>query len=256
MSRYNLTQSEEWMKEFVQKEFDALNVSEILVGTLLLAASLVIMLFGARLTKPIVFLAGTSASWYLLFIITSVIADNVPSLTPSASCYVDMIVPAFLAVLVGLLCSVLLISASFALIGFAAGQAVGYFCYSTFIHYANTSVVLGAHDITYWISIFVPAVVGAILMIHYERGLLIIATSILGAVGLVPALAILILSHIDSRFLWVLDLNYGNLRSPFVYGQLLAAVLYMGIGFAFQKHQEEARKRKPPLVLVQPLLNA
>ena len=89
------------------------------------------------------------------------------------------------------------------------------------------------------------AIPGAILMAKYQSDLMILATAAIGSVGLVPGLAMLLLSRIDSRFLWVVNPSTTNphLSSPFVYGQILAILIYFPIGVLCQR-ASSAKKEK------------
>lgn len=82
-------------------------------------------------------------------------------------------------------------------------------------------------------------------MVKMENKLLMLATAAVGAVLAVPAIAVLALGRIDTRFLWVLDTSEVNahLSSPFVWSQMCEAVLLLFTGYAVQRHSDLKSRR-------------
>ena len=124
----------------------------------------------------------------------------------------------------------------------------------------DLSVSQSLRVVTHWISfreslagtdqshlqlcIFGLAIPSATLMARQQHSLLVLATSAMGAVLLVPAFAFLIFCRIDDRFLWVVDPSTNNphLSSPFVYGQILGALLYFAVGVTCQRSSRRSKR--------------
>lgn len=233
---YNQTAVQEWS----QAEAGTFG-SALPVGIALTVGSALLLLAGERLTKVALFLCGA-----LVFFVVSLFASNavlsVVSASPTGGCVTLIAVPVTFGVLGGLL-MLKLLTLAFSCVGFAAGAAVGQAVYLLALQHVSSGVTVLSHDMIYFICILALAIPGAILMATYKEALMIIATAALGAVGLVPGLAILVLSRIDTRFLWVTDLSDAQRHSgsPFVYGQALAMLLYFPLGVAVQR-----RVKKPP----------
>jgi len=234
---FNATATEEWAKS----EADAFG-SALAVGILLTVGSALLLFAGARLTKLALFLCGAVVAFAATLLVTDAVL-SLTSATPTAACITLIAVPALVGLLGGLL-ALRFLTMAFACAGFAAGAALGQALYVLILHRAPTGVVLLHHDLTYFLCLLVLAVPGSILMVRHKEALMAIATAAVGAVGLVPGLAILLLSRIDARFLWVTDPSDANEHraSPFVYGQVLAVPLYFVLGVAVQRRSKPKKR--------------
>jgi len=171
------------------------------------------------------------------------------------------IVPAASGLLAGT-AAIALLDAAFQVVGAAAGVAIGYMSYVAALHQFPCGVEILSHDLTFWLCTVGAAVLGGSLLRRIEFTLFVVATSALGGALLVPALAILVLSRIDSRFLWILnpESRSEHASSPFIYGQAIGGVVATILGVQFQStparrvHAERTeffvQARKP--LLVQP----
>lgn len=234
---FNATAAEEWAKS----EADAFG-SALAVGILLTVGSALLLFAGERLTKLALFLCGAVIAFLATLLVTNA-ALSLTSATPTAACITLIAAPALVGLLGGLL-ALRFLTMAFACAGFAAGAALGQALYVLILHRAPTGVILLHHDLTFFLCLIVLAVPASILMARHKEALMAIATAAIGAVGLVPGLAILLLSRIDARFLWVTDPTDANEHraSPFVYGQVLAVPLYFLLGLSVQRRSRKQRR--------------
>ena len=138
------------------------------------------------------------------------------------------------------------------MLGAASGAAGGYYLYALVLHTIPTGDVppLGGHTWVFWLSVLLSSVVAAALAVKFKHFILATATAGLGAVGALVATTMLLLSHIDPKFLWLLDASEANdhLGSPYVYGPLIATALVALLGFAYQRRAErKKREREAPV---------
>lgn len=209
--------------------------ASITLASVLLLVSLVMAFAGARLVKPTFAVIGFAWWWVFGLVVSDAILQGAPALSPGGSCALIAALPLGLG-LVGAIVNVCMLSFAFAVTGLLAGTGGGYFLYVAALHNLPTSVVLGDHDLTYWLTLVVCALVGMAAMLRLKHTLLVIATALVGTVGAVPALALL-LGHADGRFLWILDFDHmtsGQLRSPYVYGLLIGGVALFLCGLGVQ----------------------
>jgi len=208
----------------------------------LLVASLALLFFGARVVKASLafgaFACAALGSYYGMHAILSAVSAG-----PTVQCYVLFAVPMVAGIAAGIL-AVRLLRLAFACLGVLAGGALGLFLYKAILNQYPLDVNVLGHDGTFWLCALLPAALGAAAMVRWEHSLLAVATSVVGAVCLVIALAWLVLSHIDARFLWILsdDERDSQFSSPFVYSQAIAGMVYVVLGIAVQHKMEKRRK--------------
>ncbi|KAL3892874.1 MAG: hypothetical protein SGPRY_014699, partial [Prymnesium sp.] len=126
----------------------------------------------------------------------------------------------------------MLFDTAFTAVGSAAGAAVGYLGYSLLLNQLSTGIILLTHDLTYWICIIGGGIAGAVVLARLQQDILILATAMLVDWSRVqiPAFAVLVLSRLDPRYLWVLQASAvtEHLFSPFVYLQASTTDCSMG----------------------------
>lgn len=235
---FNQTAATEWAQQEAQAVGSGLPVAIILtVGSVLL------LLAGERLTKLALFLGGAVVTFVVSLFVANA-ALSAASASPTAGCVTLIAVPVVLGLLGGML-MLKFLTLAFALLGFASGAAAGQALYILVLHRVSTGVVVLDHDLFYFIVLFALAIPGSIILAKYKETLMVLATAALGAVGLVPGLAMLVLCRIDSRFLWVTDPTDANEHraSPFVYGQVLAILLYFPLGVVVQRRLKRKKER-------------
>lgn len=216
----------------------------------LLVGSLALLFLGATLVRATFFLASFVISALAAYYVSRAALAGTEE---SVACYGVASISLAVGILAGF-AAIKLLRLAFACVGTLAGGALGLFLYGTFLSQFSTDVLILGHDATFWACVLLPALVGAALMLRWQHQLLIIATAVAGAVGLVPSLAMLVFVHIDSRFLWILSArDDDHLSSPFVYGQAAAAVLYAAVGVVAQQAQER-RKKSREAELREPLI--
>lgn len=227
---FNGTAASDW----AAREMDSIN-STLPVALVLTIGSLLLLLTGEYLSRLALALCGALVVFVLSLWGSS---SLLPALSPSpeASCLVLMVVPLVMGVLGGLL-PLRFPRMAFASAGIAAGGASGQLLYLLVLHNVSMGTSLLHHDLFYFILLLTLAAAGGLLMALFGESLMIIATAVLGSVGLVPALGMLVFSRIDARFLWVTDVSVANehRNSPFVYGQALFILLYLPFGVLVQR---------------------
>jgi len=244
---FNATEAEQW----AQNEADSFG-SALPVAIVLTVCSVLLLFAGERLTRMTLFLGGALVTFVVSLLLANS-ALSAASASPTAGCITLIVVPLILGLLGGAL-MLYLVTLAFACVGFAAGAAAGQALYILVLHRVSTGVTLLDHDLFYFIVLLALAIPGSILMAKYREALMVVSTAALGAVGLVPGLAILILARFDARFLWVTDPTDANdhRSSPFVYGQALAVLLYFPLGVAVQRHFKRKRGAVASEQVVQP----
>jgi hypothetical protein len=213
-----------------------------MIGAAMAAMGLLLLLAGARLVQPALFLSAFT----VLFVPSLLFLDwllTELSVSSSTACTTVCVVPAVLGLLAGLL-ALRLLTLAFSWLGFAVGAALGQMLYILIFHHISLGVHFLNHDLMWFICIFGLAIPSATLMARQQHSLLVLATSAMGAVLLVPAFAFLIFCRIDDRFLWVVDPSTNNphLSSPFVYGQILGALLYFAVGVTCQRSSRRSKR--------------
>ena len=154
------------------------------VGVVLLAVATALLMFGARLVKPVFFVSSCLVAFVLTFFVTDTMLSAASS-TPSTSCCAHcppnpprkqlgspsrvrrraaahsqcsnrtspgllMIVPSAVGLLAGSM-AVGLLNTAFTAVGLASGAAAGYVSYAVVFHSLPSGVELLHHDLTYWI---------------------------------------------------------------------------------------------------------
>merc|ERR1712137_1410318 len=119
--------------------------------------------------------------------------------------------------------------------GMLCGCALGYHLYLLVIqHLVDSSVA-------YYSCIIAAALIGGVASLLLAKPMLVWATALLGGLGVVAGFCGLVLVRIDARFMAVLQpmaFTEDTVRSPFVYGPFLLAIL----GGFFQMHFLKKRK--------------
>jgi len=225
-----------------------------LVAVVLLVASLALLFFGRKLIYTTFFVSGFIVALVATaYLVNLVLSATHPSTT--LSCVLLIGLP-LLCGLLGGYGAVKWFKRAFVLVGLAAGGAGGYWCYLV-LHTAGWSVgtQLWHNDLSFYICLVGGAVLGAVAMVYMREVLLIVATSVTGAVGLVPALAVLALGRINPRFLWILNASGDDRhrKGPYVFGQVVAALVYFALGVLVQRAQQRREQRSS---LRQSLINA
>jgi len=213
----------------------------ITLASVLLVCSLFILLFGKRLAKPTLFLAAfLSATAGSFYGVDAVLALE-PGLPPATSCAVLTFAPLVIGLVAGFL-ALCLLSLGFALLGAGAGAGVGYAAYQLGLHQIPSPPV-GQYDLCFALALSIGALLGAIVMVRAQDALLIVATSLVGAAGATPAIALL-LAHANPEFV------KARSGSPYRYAQAALLVGLCVIGLAFQcRHEQQRRAKTGPTAL-------
>jgi len=255
----SLGSSEAWTDHLFEQS-GAVVVSAM-IGIVLLIAGSMLLLFGARLVKPVIFLCVFFWSFAVTFFVIEVLL-SAEDATPTTSCYALLIGPVMAGLFLGSVAT-LLIDTAFIAVGSAVGAALGYVAYAVFFYQFSCGLTWLSHDLVYWICIIGSSCGGAFLLAQLELQLLIVATATLGGMVMVPAIDVLVLRRVDERFLWVLDATAfaKHFWSPFVLSQAIGAIALAFVGARFQMHQARllfAYDRAgyvpfiPPVVYVRP----
>ena len=244
----NATDVEQWAESFYADVGAA--VPKVALTSALLVASLIALFFGARLVKPVLFVSTFGVALVACFYATVAVVRTT-TMDATASCWVEGLVPLVVALLAAFFV-VNMLTLAFACLGAASGAAGGYYLYALVLHTIPTGDVppLGGHTWVFWLSVLLSSVVAAALAVKFKHFILATATAGLGAVGALVATTMLLLSHIDPKFLWLLDASEANdhLGSPYVYGPLVATALVALLGFAYQRRAErKKREREAPV---------
>merc|ERR1712070_40992 len=198
---------------------------------------------GDVLVKPVFFLSGAVTAGVPAFAATSALLDSVTTISPGAQCALLIALPLALAVVAGLL-SVWMLRLAFFSVGLVSGGAIGYYLYVLVLHTIPSPELMAGYSLCFVLAVVLGALAGAIALLKFKHAILMVATSCVGAVGVVVALDLLALSRIDRRFLYLLDARSASehLSSPFVYGPVIGAALLAIAGFAFQRKQKQKRQ--------------
>jgi len=256
---FNASAAEHWAEDFLG-EHTSSDVMKIISAAAVGAAGLLLLFFGERLVKPSFFVSSLVSGFFASFLLVYGIVEHVP-IPATGSCVIACVVPLVVGLLAGCL-ALKILKLAFLCLGLAGGGALGNLCYIAIFSNFDTGTFIAGHDLIFWLSIIIFAVLGACLMCWLREDLLIAITAFIGAFMVLPSLAILILSRINNKFLWVLDPSKGksNFSSPFVYPQVIAAACYFAIGvwFQYRSHKQVKERRlknrqmEQPLALVAP----
>lgn len=235
----NFTEADEEIQQLTRQLADNLSTS-IILASAMLVASLFVLFFGKKLVKPTIFLGAFGSVAAGSFYIANALLNDAPHVSPTASCALVAFVPLVLGVLAGLM-ALCMLQLGFAILGAAAGVGVGYTAYVAGLSHIPSPAV-GAHDVTYIVCLSVCGLLGTILMLKFSDSLMIIVTSLIGAVGSTPAVAML-LAHVNANFLGVIALDKVDIHSKYIWPQALFTLALFVLGLIVQCRQERHRKR-------------
>lgn len=241
--RFNQSAAEAWFThEWSNAALESEDIGTIVIGILLLAASVVVLLKGESLVKPTFFLVGSVGALIPAFAAVDAILAAL-SLSPALDCTLLIAIPIAIAIAAGFL-MVCFLTLAFVVLGLVSGGALGYYMYVLFLHYISSPVLVNGYTVVFALSVGISGLVGGILSYKLKHGILILATSVVGAVGSIVALDFLVLGRIDRNFLWLIDARSAaeHLSSPFVFGPIVACAFIAAGGFFFQRHQKEKRR--------------
>jgi len=223
---------------------DGMVATSVVWAIVVLIASMLVLFFGARLFFSTLFLSAFGVSFYGGLIVTREVLAAVPSMSATPSCVTLGVTPLVIG-LIGGCCAVRIVKLGFALLGAAAGAGAGHLLYTMGLS-AIHNPTIGAHqDLISILCVVLGAILGAVLMVAYQKSLLILATSAVGAAGATPAIQILA-AHADARFLT----EANNKSSPFGWAQPVCMLVLFGFGLFYQcrthkpKKEEEARVQR------------
>lgn len=151
-----------------------LNVSPVIVGCVSIGIGIIFLIFGSRLVKPIAFLAGFSlASMATHVLLLNLIENNTINLGDNKD-LILLLVPIGVGICVGFL-FLFVLKLGLMAIGALAGFALAGFILS----WKSASVI----DSDVYRPVFIAglSLLGAVLMLFFEKTLMIIATSMIGA---------------------------------------------------------------------------
>ncbi|KAL3918532.1 MAG: hypothetical protein SGPRY_005980 [Prymnesium sp.] len=223
-------QAEQWIEHASDSYLSSLPLAIVLV-----TVSVALLFFGAKLTRPVLFVCGALVSFIAGFWLTDKFASGASA---TVACWLLAIIPLVLGILGGLL-ALHLLNLAFFCVGLAAGAAVAQEFFAVFLDNDVVGAIVVNREIFSYVFVAAVALICGMLMVCLKESLMIYATAAIGAIGLVPGLAILALSRIDKRFLWAATPSAASQHqdSPFVYGQAFACLLYFLIGVHVQKKQ-------------------
>jgi len=178
----------------IEHELAAQLASSVAVAVLLLTASAFSLFVGARLVRPTLFVAAFVSATLSGILVVDALLPAMPELSATASCLVLGLAPLVLGILAGVL-AICVLEVGFALLGAGSGAGLGYFAYAAGLSKLPTiDLPSGSGDLTLLLCLLGGALIGSVLICKFRKALLIVATSLLGAAGAVPAL-LLLLSH-------------------------------------------------------------
>lgn len=188
-------------KDYVKADFGSTAFSIVLMSV-----SAVVMVFGYRLFKPVVFLFGLFGGAFATFYLIDSILDAAKYDDVTASCWILGIGSIVGGLVLG---SVLLKLEKFAIfcLGAAIGCVCGYYAYFLFFHLLAFKAVIAGYDVMYWLCLVVPAIVFGLLISRLEKYVLILATAICGSFAFTLGLDMAVLIRINDKF------NLSNLQS-------------------------------------------
>lgn len=239
----------------LKDEIDAQPASSIGVAAVLLAISLFVLFFGAKLVKPSLFLSAFGSMAIGSFLVLDLPLAHSALLSSEATCLVLSIAPLAIGLVAGV-ASLCLLRLGFALLGAGAGAGLGYTLYVGGLD-AIPSPSFGEHDATFYCCLLLGALVGICAMAKLQEGLLKVATSFVGAAGATPATALL-LAHFNVHFLdagppagEMLNVSAAGhvtlnraWASPYVWAQPLFTLALFCLGLYVQCHHEKRDKAK------------
>lgn len=245
---HNTTSAEERIHEW-EEELLKQAPSSIVIASVLLAISVFILFLGKKLTKPTLFLTSALSAMAGSFILVDAIVGSVPDVSAQLACGINMGVPIVLGLIAGFI-SLCVFQLGIALLGAGAGAGAGYFCYLAGLHRIPSPVV-GSFDVVFIATLATFALLGSVLMCKFQKTLMIVATSAVGAAGATTATAWL-LAHKWPKFITLYTIrDVHELSSPYVWSQALYCVGLFCLGLLVQcrlerraASREEERRAK------------
>jgi len=238
---FNLTQVSESF------ELRSSLASSVVFSLVLLAGSVLLLLAGARLVKPTLFVSAFGSAFFASLVVVREALAAAPLLSEVASCAVLGAVPLIVGLLSGLL-ALCCLKVGFALLGAALGSGAGYTLYSLGLSAVPSPALASHHDVVLLACLILGALVGAVLLLRYQKDLLIVATSGAGAAGATPAI-FLLLAHANAEFVTKAD----DVTSPFGWAQPVCTLVLFAIGVSVQcragkKSKAPRNERSTPLM--------
>jgi hypothetical protein len=230
----------------IGKQLNDHTVTSVILALALMFISIFILLLGNVLLRPTLFLtsflcAGSVALAAMPSIVSNfVMEDNATfriggGLRVVGGIVVGLTGFCFVGVCLGLFCAV-------------SGPGSGYIFWllvSLFVPIGPWNVEVGPTTLMHIVCMLIGALLGAFLSMYcYQKSVLIVATSALGAFGVVAASAFL-LAHADTRFLGIVRLS--DQISPDAYIFIWPQAVFMFVlflsGVYFQCKRARPRKR-------------
>lgn len=228
-------------QKFLEHNFGSDVFSAVLMGV-----AFVVMFFGFRLFKPVVFIFGFFGGLFVCFFAIDYFLEVAKSTNATVNCWVLGVGALVGGLMVGCVLLKCLKLAMFCL-GAAIGAVLGYYSWGIVFYRLTIDVEnIAGHNLTYWLCLIVPAVVFGVILCRFEKQLIILATSICGAFAFTLGFDMLVLVRIDPRFMLdrLDDVRRGDdSELPFFIGVVAGAVVLTLISMAVQfklnkKHQD------------------
>jgi hypothetical protein len=184
----------------IGKQLNDHTVTSVMLALALMFISIFILLLGNVLLRPTLFLTSfLCAGSVALAAMPSIVSNFV--MEDNATCLTVGMVPLAVGIMAGLI-SICLFRVGLALLGAGAGAGSGYIFWllvSLFVPIGPWNVEVGPTTLMHIVCMLIGALLGAFLCMYcYQKSVLIVATSALGAFGVVAASAFL-LAHADVR---------------------------------------------------------
>lgn len=184
----NTTASREWVFRFVHASKGAA-VANTSVAAVLLVVSVLLVFAGSRLVRPTFFVMGFAVVAIAGYAAIAAILDTTDA-SAGSRCWTLALAPLACG-LAGGTGALAIAKIAFAATGLAAGLSVGYLLYT--VGLSRLDSVAGAPEpggrgVAFWITLGVCGALGACLLVQHEHEVLAIATALVGAAGLIPAL--------------------------------------------------------------------
>jgi len=216
--------------------------TSIALALTLLCASLFVLFLGNRLVRPTLFLTSfVCAGASTLALMPSIVSNF--TMSDTSSCLWIGLTPLGVGLAAGLI-SLSCLTFGMAVLGGGAGAGAGYALYIGVLHLAPLWEV-GSTTLMLILCVCLGAMAGAAIIVKFEKSVLIVATSAVGAMGAISATALL-LAHYDARFLGSFQASVdveGNSYS-FVWPQALAMLVLLLLGVLVQCKLDQRHKKR------------
>ena len=183
----------------IGKQLNDHTVTSVNLALALMIISIFILFFGNVLLRPTFFLTSfLCAGSVALAAMPSIVSNFV--MEDNATCLTVGMVPLAVGIMAGLI-SLCLFKVGLALLGAGAGAGSGYIFWllvSLFVPIGPWNIEVGPTTLMHIVCMLIGALLGAFLCMRYQKSVLIVATSALGAFGVVAATSFL-LAHADVR---------------------------------------------------------